>query len=422
MYGSLKEVFDKHFKHIKATPQLADRIRLYGNAFVNKNEDHIQFFGGNLMGVSTVRFVSADKYDFVEDILQIDELEVKADVKQVETIDPDWVRGTDVMNLSCIYMTYIFFNSDLPEKKKYDAMFNTLLVLHYKLISSLLAWFFKYPANEQAMLATYAVLSKKFAIKQYGTWGKVFEARCHDILAEFEKPKQGKDEDTKINQAINNTFRRFDDDDGCQYLITDIQGRLRAMVKKIWEVFEEVHTTDSKFSTVSSLVELDGKMVVRDIQSQYGGYRLYAEQIIVSEAAFIKPELFPFVFESVKTLHQESFGLVIKQFVHMANEKSDSVPNRLTQQVVEHAISAISERPDIRSKVQNIPVFLDRMKSLYQSAKSSDPLLLSMRKDADLIVTKTKEIKSKDPSILASLRTGLMLYILFRTFTKDYYK
>ena len=73
---NIKSVFDG-VSPFKITPAFIKQIHLYGQAFVNKTEDHVAFFGGNLTGVHVVRFTTSDKNEWVSDFLEYDEYEIK---------------------------------------------------------------------------------------------------------------------------------------------------------------------------------------------------------------------------------------------------------------------------------------------------------------------------------------------------------
>lgn len=55
MPGQIKQVLDSQFDHLPIDKKLLDRILKYERDFINKNEDHITFFGGHLMGVQVVQ-------------------------------------------------------------------------------------------------------------------------------------------------------------------------------------------------------------------------------------------------------------------------------------------------------------------------------------------------------------------------------
>ena len=211
-------------------------------------------------------------------IFDLDELEVRRAIVKLPHIKETWVRGTDVMNMSCLYLVHRIQTLDgLSPKLKHKVCMDILLALHFKLISSLMAWFFKYPVDPRVAEMTYANLSRKYAIKQYGNWLRVLENRCSDILAS--------------NSIHRVTIERFNDDMAIQNMINDVQGRLRAMIKKIWTVMAQVRSDDAKMLVVSGKVDLGDKVVVRDLIRDEQTYIRYLKDISIDATRFIKADL-----------------------------------------------------------------------------------------------------------------------------------
>lgn len=402
--ANIKSVFNNASQHIKITPQLAKQIHLFGQAFVNKTEDHLGFFGGNLTGVHVVRFTTADKNDWVDSLLEYDEYAIKQEIIALPTIDANWVRATDILNLSCLYLAHRFFTSNLNPKQKEQAMIDVLLVMHYKLISSLMAHYFRYPADEQTALATYAALSKKFALKQHGTWGNVLLERCKDII--------------NTKSIHYKTLERFDDDDAIVYMVTDIQGRLRNMVKNLYTVFEMVRTQNAKILTVAGTVELDGKQVVRDVTSNYTPYRRYLTEVVLDKDRFVKNELIEVICSVMTTMSEAMFRTSLFFIVEEAKKDSKDVTIFLDE-ILLHAFDYLSTDRRSQEKFKDIPALITRLRGLYMSSRSSDPSLLKMRNIGEKLIKKA--IQSKNESMVASVRTGVLLYVVLRTFTKDFY-
>ena len=136
------------------------------------------------------------------------------------------------MNLSCLWMAHKFKNSNLSVKLKQEAMFETLMIMHYKLITSLMAHFFPYPVNPEISQMIYDELSLKFSLKREGTWMGVLKERCEDIIS-----------DKSIHAR---TLTSFDNDPDIQYMVTDIQGRLKSIIKNLWKVLDDILKRDMK--------------------------------------------------------------------------------------------------------------------------------------------------------------------------------
>src|SRR5690606_16040062 len=219
MAKNIKSVFEEHASGLKIDKALIKRIHEYEREFVNRNDDHIQFFGGNLLGVERPRFKSSDWNNWFDNVLMIDDVALRSDLHSLPTIDPSFVVTSDVMYLSCVWLVHAIFNSNLSANDKQQGMIDTLLIFQYKAITSKIAHDFKYSVNREVALATYAALSKKFYIKKYGTWGKVLLARAEDIISR--------------NSIHYQAIKYFDKDKKITDMVSDVQGRVREDRKSV---------------------------------------------------------------------------------------------------------------------------------------------------------------------------------------------
>lgn len=400
-----RTIFEDATAHIKVNNTLLTKIHHYDVAFVNKNDDHIMGFGSNLLGVYPIRFTPDDKNKWLIDLLDLDASEIRAKIVTIPGVKEEWVRGTDVMNLSCLYLLHLVYNdSGLGIKARQQGMIDILLALHYKLFGSLLAYFFKYPVDEGLALATYAALSKKFAIKQNETWGGVLEARCQDIIS---------------HDSIHlETIKSFNDDAAIQYMITDIQGRLRRMVVNIWEVMAEIRDKDNRFTTNKATIELEGKTTVRDLERNQSTYLNYLDQVILEKNRFVKPELAHIVSNLVETMPEKLLYDVLFHVVERSI-KHDTKIKDLVHEVMYHAFTTLAEDRDLRESMTDIGIVGARFRSLYMSSKSTTPSLIKMREMGVVVVGNS--ISSKNPTVISSVRTGFLLYVLLRTLTMKHY-
>ena len=67
----------------------------------------------------------------------------------------------------------------------------------------------------------------------------------------------------------------------------------------------------------------------------------------------------------------------------------------------------------------DLPGLLSKMKGVYTSSRSTDEELLNIRENVEKWVTLAT--KNSSPAVVAATRTGLLLYILLRTFTMQHY-
>lgn len=402
--ATLANLFEGLSKGLVVDAALAKRVHNYRIAFLNRNEAHIAFFGGNLLGVHPVRFRTSDRQLWFDAVLKMDEIEVKDGLMEVPSIDPTFKVSSDTFNESCIWLMHAFWKCSMPEGQRLAAARDVALILQYKLISSLMAHYFPFDADEATAITTYAELSRKFALKQYGSWGKLLEARADDIVG-----------DSSIHAK---TWREYNDDKAVVYMINDIQGRLRETVNSLCEVFYRVKESGKKFALVSSTMEQDGLQVVQDKKSNYQTYTRYLKEILGDKVSFIRGELTSIVCDAMHTMPPKLFEETLEWLCANHNSKHPEV-EALVDGVLNHAYDYVTHSRELNANRVDIGLLISRLRALYMASRMADPALISCKLLADKVVMQA--VKTKNPSILASLRTGLELYICLRAFSRSYY-
>lgn len=401
---TILSVFEDACGHVKIDHELLQKIHHFETHFVNKNEDHIGFFGGNLLGVHPVRFRKSDSDDWFDSVLDIDDQAISVRIKALPTLDPDWVRGTDVMNLSCLWLTHKFMNSDLSSEDKELGMTESLMVLMCKFISSLMAYHFKYPADKSIALATYASLSLKYDIKRHGSWYMMLLERVNDIISP-----------SSIHYR---TIQNFNDDADIQYMVTDIQGRLREVVKKLHSVFETMKAQDAKILTLKHKVDIEGEDVIRDLNRTFTPYRRYLHEVINDKRLFIKDELTEVIFTAMYTMPEKFFTRTLEYMCFCYNKEPDHITQLWTDEILTHSFEFLMEESVIWQKM-DLATIITRLRAVYMSSRSSNPSLIKMRDWGEMVVKRA--ISTNNPSAIASVRTGVMLYVVLRTIAMRFY-
>lgn len=405
MPSDIKTILENHTQHWVLNARLAKQLSNFVKHFINLNEDHVAFFGGNLTGVQRVRFGSEERLMLTEDVLDIDDLAIQREVKKLPHIASSWVRGTDGVNLALLYLVHrLAVDTTLSSKTRYDMQVNALLILQYKFVSSILTYYFKYLVKPDVALAVYQSLSGKYHIKRYKTWQQVFLARCHAVLVS---------EDTHLKTILN-----FEPDDKIQYMITDIQGRHKRMIIGIYGVTIDTKEAGGAVGTLSSTIEIDGELTLRDVTRIQNDYLNYLKRVIVNKNEFIKEDLVEVIDESITTMSRKLFYDVLIMVSDNAS-KRDRETIELIEEVIFNSFAYIGENPKVVSNIKDLPNVLKVMKDLYTAGKSTNPSILKSRKIGDKLAKKAT--KTTSATTTAALRTGLILYILLRTLTKDHY-
>lgn len=406
MSKSIKQVFEETCDRVKVNRRLIKQIRELRIGFMNRNEDHLDFFTGNLLGVTPIRFRTIDRQRWFDEVLEVDEVDVKREIKHVEYLDPNWVRATDAMNQSCVWLVHrIHTSTNLSARDKDQGMTDVLLMLQYKFLSSIMAHYFPYPADRATAIATYEALSRKFEIKQHGSWQALLEHRAKMVL------------DT---QSIHYTaFDTMQSDEAVVYMINDVQQRVREVVKKYRAIFQRVKDQNLQISSTTTIIELDGEQEIIERTRDHTDYTRYLKDVVVDKPTFIRTELIDVISEAMYTMNPEHLRQVLEYCSDNAGKRGDRNIDRLIDETLLHAYRYLSENEGTMASPSDIGGLVSKLKNLYSASRMADPKLIEMRGLADKIVGRS--VRSRNSAALASVRTGLQLYLVLRAFSKKHY-
>ncbi len=403
--NELKSFFETTFPSLVATKELANRLLDFQIRFVTKNQDHMEFFGGNLTGVHIVRFTPADMDKFFLDVLDIEEEEVKEGLFALPGVNKKHKVASDPFNNVCMYLIHIFLSSKLPENVKKIGAVSTALILNYRYITSRLFRGFKYPADPQTAIAAYAALNNKFILKRLGTWHAVLEDRTKDLVQE----------DGLHYKVLLN----FTDDKKIKYAITDTQGRVREIFKNVYGEFVKIHERGKKIRATSSTFEFEGEEMLKDKTNGLLAYIHYANSIVEDKNSIIKQEIIDAVCDIVKT----ASPILLEQTLQWISDNAKFTNQKIIKEFIElvlvHSFKYLQDNKNVVSRTTDLLSLAIILKGVYTSSRSSDEDLYKLRNLGEKIIKKTGLIKS--PSMLASVRTVLMLYIVIRVFAMNHY-
>lgn len=404
---AIKQVYDDLCADLTIDNYLIDRVRRYKLGFINKNEDHIAFFGGNLLGVEIVRHTKIDRDVFFEDVLGISEHDTRQRIIQTPLIESDFARLSDPYNTAALYLIHrIHTSSKLSLKAKEQGKIDAFYMLQVKLFTSLLSHWYDKPASIEEAKATYASLDLKWGIKKAGSWDAWFTQRAEDFL--------------QPNAIHARVVTHYAPDSRVTYAVTEPQDRLREVVKKIFQVHMDIRRNGGRIRTTTSTLVIDGELMVKSNLDNNKRYVTYIQSVMNDPNTFIREEVVTLVRELVSTASEKLLWDLLK-WVCEAHKGRTKVPtNELSEELVLHAIEYIQvNRIDIKS-VDNMAVLVSKLKDLYGASRMKDTGLIKARGYAEDIVKKSK--LSKSDSQIASLRTALELYIVVRALTMNYYK
>lgn len=410
----VKDIFNDVCGSLNIDNKLCDKIEKYMNAFITKNPEHAHFFGGNLTGVYVVKFTNQDRSNWFDEILGVDESELTPRLNEV--INPvHYIVAGDTFNLSCVWLSHAIFKSTkINEKRKTETMSYIYNVLQFRFITSRLQRHWPYPCSKEIAEATLAAMSNKYAIKRKGTWYRVIHDRSMDIV------------DMK-NSIHRLTIQRMEHDirntgESVGYLLTDTQGRNKELLKNIYGLQKEVQESGMRVnSTSATFIETDGEAVLKDKDGALEIYRKYLSSIIGDKPSFIKLDLVTVIEGANKTMPQNMFRQTLSWLsdTYAKGDKSRVEIDQTMDKIITHLLTYLYQNRNTMKNKSDVTGLISKMKGVYTSSRSTDELLLSIRKEVEELVKKATKIKS-GPTIPAT-RTGIMLYVILRAFTMKHY-
>jgi len=239
-YHDIKEVLDKRFQGVKFDKELMNSIKTYRIGWMQKSPEYMEFLGGVLIGTAPIRYSTRDEDDLFVDILNLDMVSMRSELYNVKGINKKWNISSNPYYLTLGYIIHRFSTSTSIGKYKEEAIKETYLVWAYKIVGSLIAYYFKFETTEAIAKATYEKLSNKYLIKKYSSWQELFEYRSKDLLP------------TGLH---NKRILNYTTDDAI-YIANDVQGRIRDTIKHIYKVMLNIIEDDGSIVSTSMIEDI----------------------------------------------------------------------------------------------------------------------------------------------------------------------
>lgn len=399
---TLQDVLDEQFKETVFDKRFIDHVYKYQVAFVNRNSEHLEFFGSNLIGVHAIRFRVADTLKFYKDVADVDYTKLEKALKSVTTIVQEFKITSDALNLTLMYMLHrVLTSPKLSASQKERGAYDLALVFFYRCIAIRQSDYFHFPADPRIAQAAYGELSNKFLIKKVGSWKGVMEYRAKELI----DPK-----------GIHfNNLLLFKDDMAITYAISDSENRIRDLYKNYYAVFHKTYTEGGRVSSTSAtMLDVEGEEVMREKINSVEKYVTLTRQCVVDKVGFVKPELVDVVIDINANTSN-------RMLTHTLNWISESYNNpkwharidTFLSLIVVHSFHLLNETGS--SELKDYPSVLTSLKNLYLSTRSSDKELLEIRKEGEVIV-KAANGKTNN-SLSMATRTAVILYVTLRALT-----
>lgn len=408
---TLNDVFTRHFANVKFDKQLSGKVNRFHIYMSSSSTEHMQFFGGNLLGVNVLRFTPRDIRKFFDTVIEIDYATLETDLRKVPTIYHDNSISGDVFNLTLFYMIHRFYTSAvLSEPDRMRGAYDCALVFCYRCCFALTNNYFKYPVDPKVAQAAYANLSQKHLIKKLKTWKNLCDYRATRIVE-----KVSKDGTKGLNY---DRLYLFNDDLSVTSIIQDSQGRFKSIFSIYYDEFDKVHKDGQSIAVTSATIEdVDGDIVIREKTKGVESYINYARQLMNDPDGFIDPDLVTVVADMNGNSSYKMISGTLQWLAQSYHDPkySKAVDKFVTDVIVQSMYYIEHNIPIGRRK--DLPFILVTLKNLYLSTRSVDPQLLSIRQQGEKLLKAYN--KKASVSLISATRSAVILYIILRVLVGD---
>jgi len=397
--STIKSLFDS-YSEIKLDKTLLSEALNYGLLFINKNERHISFFGGNLIGVYPIYFVKDDEYNWFNDVLKI--YEPKELQRELFTIlDPVKNRNIsrDAINLSFFWLAHKALNATtLNDKQKIQLATVAIKVFLYKAITSLHGQRWKHASENylDVAMAVYEGLTLKSQIKQYETWETVLSNMALNVVTDHE--------------IMFNSILRFDNDLEITDTLTYLWDKLKSVLQVLANTYYDIEAKRNMITSTSKFQYLEGEKILKEASSKFYTIKENMHIIVPDENSFIMEDLLEAITHILNSSNIVKLRTLLK-FLSV-NYKTAKYGNDIVKtidDIIYYVFDLISKK---KIDINHIPVIALTLRTAFRVSRVNSTILDDIKESLTGFITIC--VPRIDANTLASLRIGVMLYISIR--------
>jgi len=409
----LKDMLDEQFKKVKIDKKLHNKLLSFRLKWMQQSSDYISFLGSNLFGVERIAFTPNDVQMVLEDILGLDIKKLKKAIDSSEHINPSWKVSSDPYWLGLVYLMNRFMLEPGIDKFREEALKNLYFLFTYKTIGRLITNWLEYPVDPGTAKEVHRRLSGRFIIKQVASWQELFEYKSNDILptgSHFDKIKK-----KEIKGGIH--YERIKEFDTLTIINTtnDLQGRIREIVKNIYEVLVQVDEEKAKVSTTTLNQEFEGESSNKDIIERPDKYITFMNSVIDKPNDLIKHDLLGIIADILPNLNKT---MLFDTLTYISKSKLKS--HELTEPIMTLSLQYLQANNINSNYSSDIVNIIGMLKRYWSSSKVSSKEVKDLKKNTnDLVVKATNK---RTGWLIATVTIGVLVYIFLRAIAKDSYK
>ena len=163
----------------------------------------------------------------------------------------------------------------------------------------------------------------------------------------------------------------------------------------------------------------DGDEILRDTVKGLTNYSRYLHTVISDKDSFIKKELTDIITKIMHTMQPKLFIDTLEWCSSNYKFAQSRSVETLIDGTLTHSFNYLADNRTILKENTDLPGMLSKLRGVYMSSRSTDEDLLKIRINAEKIIRQATGTRNENA--IASVRTGLLLYIVLRAFTMNYY-
>ncbi len=392
MFKTLKEVFDIHGL-TKVDIDIYKKIQVFRIGWTQKAPEYIDFLGSKLTGVHPIRFSTRDEDMFFVDIFNIDQPSLTEDLWATKGIDKNKKVTSNPLYITLVYLMHLTITSKEIGKHREDMLRELYFIFGYKVISSLFTHYFKFTVDPSTALAVNERLSNKFIIKKVNNWQELFEYRALDVL-----PKG-------LHYL---RLNRLDVDESNR-IISDMQGRIRDMLKNIYIILMEVKDSNDRLVSRSNIEMTEDGASIKDNTNRPDRYVNYMLSIIDNPSDFIDDDMVYLLNNSYKNLNSKDIYTTL-EFMSDNNFKDR---NKIIENIIISSISYLNIKGIHSDYNKHMLDVIKYLKGYFISSSVRDKVILDTKKELLNLVKKLPVTK------VNWNYTGLVTYAIIYIFIRS---
>jgi hypothetical protein len=396
MKNTYKTIFDKHVT-VKVDKKLIKSIVYFLQMFINKNNEHVNFFSTGMVGV--YRPVWLDETDggkWLEEVCGINDPDALRDeIINLPELEKHWKVSTDPTNISFLYMSHIIYNSNLNKNDINDGIMYCIMLANIKHLTSGTKRRFPHAAKESIAMAHFETLDYRNDLKRYGSWYALVESRGLQALEKnFIRKKQ---------------LESFEPTEEILRWVNDLQRRDMLLLNGLTESFHKTHAADTRIEKIGRMKEYEGEMEVRPHRSLQSELINAMVTKYSRESDFIRNAIVDDTVSVIDTCDKRTLVKVLKYY--SANHGAMGFSEELTTDLVTYMYDQASESG---ISTNDIPALIDKYRSMIRSSQLNNPLLLRIKEKMGIIINEA--LPTMRTSKIGATRVGLFIYFTLRVF------